>query len=91
MHRLGYGDGLAVQRGMTRPPSLHIERLLQAPVGHVFDVITNGLGAMYDQADRISVDDRWAIAAWVRVLQLSQNATLDDAPATERARLEAMQ
>jgi len=86
--RLGYGDGLVVQRGMTRPPSMHVERLRTAPVGYVFDVVTNGFGAMYDQSDRVSVEDRWAIAAWVRVLQLSQNAELADAPAAERERLE---
>lgn len=87
--RLGYGDGMVVQRGMTRPPSFHIERLRSARLGYFFDVITNGFGAMYDQADRIAVDDRWAIVAWVRVLQLSQNATLADVPAAERERLEA--
>ena len=87
--RLGYGDGLVVQRGMTQPPSLHIDRLRTAPVGYVFDVATNGFGAMYDVADRVTIDDRWAIAAWVRVLQLSQNASLEDVPSAERARLEA--
>jgi hypothetical protein len=86
---LGNGDGLVVQRGMKRPPSFHIERLREAPPGYVFDVITNGFGAMYDHADRIPPRDRWAIAAWVRVLQASQDARLEDVPAAERARLEA--
>jgi mono/diheme cytochrome c family protein len=85
----GLGEGMIVQRGMKRPPSLHIERLRAAPVGYYFDVISNGFGAMYDYADRIAVEDRWKIIAYVRALQLSQNATLGDAPADERARLEA--
>ncbi len=85
----GLGEGMIVQRGMKRPPSLHIERLRAAPVGYYFDVISNGFGAMYDYADRIRVEDRWKIIAYVRALQLSQNATLGDAPADERARLEA--
>lgn len=85
----GSGDGMIVQRGMKRPPSFHIERLRQAPAGYFFDVVTNGFGAMYDHADRIRAEDRWRIVAYVRALQLSQNATLDDAPSAERARLEA--
>ncbi len=85
----GLGEGMIVQRGMKRPPSLHIERLRDAPVGYYFDVITNGFGAMYDYADRIPLEDRWKIIAYVQALQLSQNAKLDDAPASERARLEA--
>lgn len=85
----GLGEGMIVQRGMKRPPSLHIERLRSAPVGYYFDVISNGFGAMYDYADRIRVEDRWKIIAYVRALQLSQNATLDDVAPDERARLEA--
>jgi mono/diheme cytochrome c family protein len=85
----GLGEGMIVQRGMKRPPSLHIERLRQAPAGYLFDVITNGYGAMYDYSDRIRPEDRWKIVAYIRALQLSQNATLADAPAQERARLEA--
>jgi mono/diheme cytochrome c family protein len=85
----GLGEGLIVQRGMKRPPSLHIDRLRQAPAGYLFDVITNGYGAMYDYSDRIRPEDRWKIVAYIRALQLSQNATLADAPAQERARLEA--
>jgi hypothetical protein len=68
---------------------LHIDRLRQAPAGYLFDVITNGYGAMYDYSDRIRPEDRWKIVAYIRALQLSQNATLADAPAQERARLEA--
>jgi mono/diheme cytochrome c family protein len=86
---LGTGEGTVVQRGMKRPPSLHIDRLRQAPPGYYFDVMTNGFGAMFDYADRITAEDRWAIAAYVRVLQMSQNATLADVPQAERAALEA--
>jgi mono/diheme cytochrome c family protein len=85
----GLGEGMIVQRGMKRPPSLHIERLREAPAGYFFDVMTNGFGAMYDVSDRIGVADRWKIAAYVRALQLSQHASLDDVPAGERAELEA--
>jgi cytochrome c len=85
----GSGNGRAVQRGMQRPPSLHEQRLREAPVGHLFDVMTRGFGGMYDVSDRIDVQDRWRIAAWVRVLQRSQQATLADVPPDDRARLEA--
>jgi mono/diheme cytochrome c family protein len=84
---LGYGDGMIVQRGMKRPASFHIDRLREAPDGYFFDVITNGFGAMYDYADRIPPRDRWAIVAYVRALQLSQNAVLQDVPGEERSRL----
>ena len=70
----GEGDGMVVQRGYRRPPSFHTDRLREAPPGHVFDVITNGLGAMPDYAAQVAVRDRWAIAAYMRALQLSQNA-----------------
>lgn len=85
----GYGLGIVVERGMKQPPSLHVERLREAPPGYLFDVITVGFGAMYDLADRISPSDRWAIVAYVRALQLSQSATLADVPEDVRARLEA--
>jgi Cytochrome C oxidase, cbb3-type, subunit III len=85
----GSGNGRVVQRGFQRPPSLHEVRLRDVPVGHLFDVITRGFGGMYDLADRIEPADRWRIAAWVRVLQRSQHATVADVPADERARLEA--
>jgi mono/diheme cytochrome c family protein len=70
----GDGDGMVMQRGYRRPPSLHIDRLRQAPPGHMFDVMTNGFGAMPDYAGQIPVGDRWAIAAYLRALQLSQSA-----------------
>lgn len=85
----GYGDGIIVQRGFTPPPSLHDERLRAAPVGHFFGVITNGFGAMYSYADRIAPEDRWAIIAYVRALQLSQNAAMENVPADQQPALEA--
>ncbi len=72
--RLGDGQGMIVKRGLRQPPSYHDERLVTAPVGHFFDVMTNGYGAMYSYASRVAVDDRWRIAAYIRALQLSQNA-----------------
>jgi mono/diheme cytochrome c family protein len=82
--RLGDGDGMVVRRGFRKPPSYHIDRLLQAPAGHFYDVMTNGFGAMASYANRIDVDDRWAIVAYIRALQLSQNARLDDVPGDQR-------
>jgi mono/diheme cytochrome c family protein len=71
---LGDGRGMIVQRGFPPPPSYHIERLRNAPPQHFFDVITNGYGAMYSYADRVQPRDRWAIVAYIRALQHSQNA-----------------
>lgn len=85
----GEGNGVIVQRGLKAPPSFHIERLQKMPPGHFFDVMSNGLGAMQDYSAQISVEDRWRIAAYIRALQLSQNATLADVPAEERRKLEA--
>jgi len=85
----GSGDGMIVQRGFPHPPSFHSDRLRAAPVGHFFGVMTNGFGAMYSYADRVDVADRWRIAAYIRVLQLSRNATLDDVPEAERSKLAA--
>jgi mono/diheme cytochrome c family protein len=79
--KLGDGNGMIVQRGLKRPPSFHDPRLVKAPVGHFFDVMTNGFGAMPDYASQIPVRDRWAIIAYIRALQLSQNATTADVPA----------
>jgi mono/diheme cytochrome c family protein len=79
--KLGDGNGMIVQRGLKRPPSFHDPRLVKSPVGHFFDVMTNGFGAMPDYSAQISVRDRWAIIAYIRALQLSQNATADDVPA----------
>ena len=85
--RLGDGDGMIVERGMRRPASYHIDRLRKAPPGYLFDVITNGFGAMVDLSDRLSVEDRWAIVAYVRALQRSQNASLEDVPPEQREQL----
>jgi len=74
----GDGNGMVVQRGFKHPPSYHIERLRQAPLGHFFDVMTNGYGAMLDYAEQVQPADRWAIAAYIRALQLSQNASPSD-------------
>jgi mono/diheme cytochrome c family protein len=68
----GDADGMIVQRGFAKPPSFHEKRLREAPVGHFFDVMTSGWGAMYPYNDRVSPEDRWRIAAYIRVLQLSQ-------------------
>lgn len=85
----GNGNGMIVKRGLKRPASFHEERLREAPPGYFYDVITRGYGVMYDYSDRIPPRDRWAIVAYIRALQLSQNATLEDVPPDERARLEA--
>lgn len=86
--RLGDGDGLIVQRGFRQPPSYHIDRLVKAPAGHFFDVITNGYGAMPSYRYHVSPDDRWRIIAYIRALQLSQRATLADVPADKRSELD---
>ena len=87
--RLGDGNGLVVQRGFRQPPSYHIDRLKQAPVGHFFDVITNGFGAMASYATRVAPDDRWRIIAYIRALQLSESATINDVPPDQRQNLPA--
>jgi len=83
----GEGDGMVVQRGYRRPPSFHVDRLRQAPPGQLYDVMTNGFGAMPDYAAQIPVRDRWAIAAYIRALQLSQNATVAEIPPGARGQL----
>jgi len=86
----GYGDGIVARRGFNKPApaSFHQEKLRQAPVGHFFDVITNGWGAMPSHASQIPVADRWAIIAYVRALQLSQTppVTKETAPAKGQPR-----
>jgi cytochrome c553 len=83
----GDGNGIVVARGFPAPPSYHIERLRAAPVGHFFDVMTRGYGVMYSFASRVTPQDRWAIAAYIRALQFSENATFADMPANEIAKL----
>jgi len=79
--RLGDGQGMIVQRGFKQPPSFHEQRLREAPAGHFYDVITHGYGGMYSYAARVNSEDRWRIAAYIRALQLSQNAQTADVPA----------
>ncbi len=83
----GDGDGMIVQRGMPQPPSYHDPRLVAAPDTHFVDVITNGYGAMYSYADRVPPADRWAITAYIRALQRSRTATINDVPPDARAKL----
>jgi mono/diheme cytochrome c family protein len=85
----GEANGMIVQRGFPQPPSLHIDRLRQAPDGHFFRVITYGYGVMFPYAVRVAPEDRWAIVAYIRALQLSHAGTLAQLPAGARARLEA--
>jgi hypothetical protein len=85
--RIGSGLGMVVRRGFRRPPSYHIDRLRQAPDGYFFDVITAGFGAMPDYSAEIQAADRWAIVAYIRALQLSQTATVDEVPADARGQL----
>ena len=85
--RAGDGEGMIVQRGFSAPPSYHIERLRKAPAGHFFDVITNGYGRMFSYASRVSPEDRWRIVAYIRALQLSQQAGIDDVPEAARQHL----
>jgi hypothetical protein len=87
--RIGDGTGMIVQRGFTKPPSFHEPRLREAAPGHFFHVITNGYGAMYSYASRVAPGDRWAIVAYIRALQKSQNARLGDLRNDEREQLEA--
>ena len=76
----GQGDGMVVQRGFPRPPSYLEPRLLAAPPATFYDAITDGYGVMYSYATRLEPRDRWAIVAYIRALQLSQHATLAEAP-----------
>jgi cytochrome c553 len=84
---LGNGDGMIPRRGFRHPPSYHQDRLRNVPNGYIFDVISTGFGAMPDYAAQIEPRDRWAIVAYVRALQLSQNASIADVPADARGAL----
>ncbi len=84
----GAGNGMIVQRGLKQPLTFHQQRLREVPVGHFYDVITNGFGVMYSYASRISVADRWAIVAYIKVLQLSQNLEFDQLPAEDQRQLQ---
>jgi mono/diheme cytochrome c family protein len=86
--RVGTGEGAVTKRGLRPPPSYHIQRLREAPLGHFFDVMTNGFGVMPDYAAQVSPADRWAIAAYIRTLQVSQGISVADLTAEERAALD---
>lgn len=86
--RTGNGDGMVVRRGYRRPPAYSEERIRTAPIGHIFDVISNGFGAMPDYRTQVPVNDRWAIVAYVKALQLSAYAPLDVVPAADRGKLD---
>lgn len=86
--RTGDGDGMVVRRGFSRPPTYHSDRLRQAPIGHFYDVITHGFGGMASYANQVEPGDRWAIAAYIRALQLSQNAEMADLPPELRHELD---
>ena len=82
--RTGQGNGIIVKRGLKQPTSFHDDRLKDMPVGYFFDVITNGYGVMYSYASRVPTKDRWAIAAYIRTLQLSQNVDLEKLPVEDQ-------
>lgn len=84
----GDGEGMVPSRGFPNPPSFHSERLRAMPDQHFYDVITNGYGVMYSYAARVPPMDRWAIIAYIRALQLSRHASLDDVPLAQRQPLE---
>jgi mono/diheme cytochrome c family protein len=86
--RLGFGNGMVVQRGYRPPPSLHDEKIRNQAVGYWYDVMTNGFGAMPDYKAQVAPEDRWAIAAYIRTLQYSQRAPLADVPEPMRATLD---
>ncbi|HXG88481.1 MAG TPA: cytochrome c [Vicinamibacterales bacterium] len=86
--RLGDGNGMVVQRGLRQAASYHQDRLRQERIGYFYDVITNGFGAMQGYAEQVPVRDRWLIASYVRALQHSQNASVNDVPADRRGELD---
>ena len=88
--QIGDGNGMVVQRGLRQAASYHQDRLRNEKVGYLFDVVTNGFGAMQGHAEQVPVRDRWLIIAYVRALQLSQHASIDDVPADRRGALDAL-
>jgi mono/diheme cytochrome c family protein len=86
--RVGDGNGMIPARGLRRPPSFHTATLRAATTGHFFDVMTNGFGSMPPYRTMIRAEDRWAIVAYIRALQLSQNATLADVPAADVSKID---
>jgi len=87
--RTGNGLGMVVRRGFKQTPSYHIDRLRNAPVGHFYEVISNGYGAMLNYSAQVQPRDRWAIVAYIRALQYSQNAPVADLPQEAKAKLPA--
>lgn len=87
--KLGKGDGMIALRGFKRPPSYHEDRLRQAPASYFYDVMTNGFGAMSSYSDQVTPEDRWKIAAYIRVLQLSQRADFNSLPADDKAKVQS--
>jgi mono/diheme cytochrome c family protein len=83
----GDGNGIVVQRGFSKPPSYFEERLRQEPLGHFYDVMTNGFGAMASYAVQVEPRDRWAIAAYIRTLQMSRQVSINDIPADKQTDL----
>lgn len=86
--RVGTGEGAVTKRGLRPPPSYHIQRLREVPLGYFFDVMTNGFGVMPDYAAQVPPADRWAIAAYIRTLQVSQGIPVAELTAEERAALD---
>ncbi|HUB81832.1 MAG TPA: cytochrome c [Bryobacteraceae bacterium] len=84
---VGDGNGMIAKRGFIQPADLHSERVRHAPPGYLYGVVANGYGAMPDYRDELSVRDRWAVVAYVRALELSRDATLQDVPADQQAAL----
>ena len=84
----GDGGGMIARRGFSKPPTYHSERLRNAPLGHFYDVITNGYGGMGSYAAQVEPPDRWAIAAYIRALQVSQNANVSDVPPEKMSEFE---
>ena len=87
--RTGYGDGMVARHGFPPPPSFHSDRLRAVPPAYIVPVITHGFGVMYPYASRVEPEERWAIAAYVKALQLSQRAPVADLPEADRGRLPA--
>jgi hypothetical protein len=85
--RTGSANGTIVRRGYRKPPSYHTDPIRQLPNGFIFDVITNGFGAMPDYAAQVPPRDRWAIVSYIRALQLSENASMNDVPPDARGQL----
>ncbi|HEV8292742.1 MAG TPA: cytochrome c, partial [Tepidisphaeraceae bacterium] len=88
---VGDGDGMVVRRGFTKPPSFHSDHFREHPPGHIVQVITNGFGAMYSYSDRVNLEDRWRIAAYIRALQLSQHADAKALPPQDQQEVQKLQ